>query len=97
MCELDALNAGCAGGMLVMSCFERFAVGTSDDDGKTNRSTRVHCLPAERLGRIKHMGRLWSQESSRKGLFGLNVIDTGMNTADIGTKYLTFAFCLYCV
>ena len=32
---------------------------------------------------------LGSQESSRKGLLGLNVVDTRMNTGDTGTKYLT--------
>ena len=42
------------------------------------------------MRRIKHTDarHLWSQESLRKGLFGLDVIGTSMNTADMGTKYL---------
>ena len=48
------------------------------DRGTTKRSG---------VERIKHMDtrHLWSHESSRKYLFGLKVIDTNMNTADMGT------------
>ena len=43
------------------------------------------------MDRIKHMGtrHLWSQEISRKGFIGLNVIDTSMVAADMGTKCLS--------
>ena len=42
------------------------------------------------MGRLKHvdMRHLWWQESFRKTLFGLSVMDTSMDTADVGTKYL---------
>ena len=42
------------------------------------------------MGRLKHRDtrHLWWEESLRKGVFGLNVMDASMDTADVGTKYL---------
>ena len=68
---------------------ERDAVGASHVDEQTGpaRGTTKRC-GAERVNHVD--APHWrSQESSRKGLLGLNVIDTRINTGDTGTKYLT--------
>ena len=54
------------------------AVGASSVDGQ--RFFRTHRLPVERLKRIR--------TGLGKGLFGLHVMDTRMNTADMGHEVL---------
>ena len=71
---------------------ERDAVGPSDVDGQTRDLLGLIVCQRndEELwseSNSMETRHLWSHESLRNGMFGLNVIDT--NTANIGTKYLS--------
>ena len=78
--EYFALNMGCAAGVLVM---KREIFSYSSSARGTTKGSGVE--------RIKHMDtrHLWSPESLRRGFFRLNVINTSMITADMGSKYLS--------
>ena len=79
--------------MLVISCFERDAVGTSDVDWQTRGVLGlIACQRNDEEGSCganQTHGSVCSQESFRRGLYGLNMIDTITNTADMGTEYLS--------
>ena len=68
----------CAAGMLVVSCVKGVQL-----EHLTLTGRREICSDS----RLKHMdtSHLWSHESLREGLFGLDVIDTIMNAATRGT------------
>ena len=66
---------------------ERDAIGEYHVDGQTRVCVRGRTKRSG-VARIKNMDtrHVWSQESLRKTLFGPNVIDTSMHTADMGTQ-----------
>ena len=93
--ELCALCMGCAAGLLVMSCLKGMQLEHLTLTGRpmicSDSSSASGTTKRSGAERIKHMGprHLWSKESLRKYSFGLNVIDTSANTADMGTKYVS--------
>ena len=95
--EFYAMSLGCAAGMLAFNCLNAMDLVHLTTTGKpeiySDSSAARGLVKRSGVGRIKHLEtrHLWSQECLRLKLFGLNTVDATMNTADLGTKYLSAA------